>query len=110
MSSRLKYGIYSGHIDGHGKIVKEKSLNIYGEGIVHQERIENEIIPIIEEKKIDFPIVICSYFSQYPPSKTGIDIITTKTGPRFRPKRPKSDTESCDWLIDENKQITRIRQ
>lgn len=106
MSSRLKYGVYSGNTDSQGKVVKGKSLSIYGEGMVDKEKIENEIIPIIEEKKIDFPVVICSHYSRDLPSKTGIDIIDTKTGSRFKPRR-KSGIESCNWLIDKNKHITK---
>lgn len=76
--------------------------------MVDKEKIENEIIPIIERKKIDFPTIICSYFSRDIPSKTGIDIIATKDGIKYRSRKPESGTESCDWFIDKNKHITRI--
>lgn len=107
-NARLKYGICYGYVDEYGNIIKRKSLGIYGEGMVSRQRIENEIIPIIKEKKIDVPIIVYSYYSQRIPSKTGIDCIIGKGGIRFKPKRQRHDSKSDDWFVDEKRNIHRI--
>lgn len=106
--SRLKYGICSGNISNRGIIIG-KTLGIYGEGQVNKERIKNDIIPLVERKNIDFPIIIYSYYSQYAPSKTGLDLIVDARGLRFKPKRPRPGTKSYDWIIDEKRKIHRIK-
>jgi hypothetical protein len=110
-SARLKYGIYSAQVDRDGRVVKGRSLCIYDEGIIDsEETIAGRILPLVEEKGFRFPIIICSYYSRQPPSKTGLDFIGNKHGiPRFKPKRPISSTESCDWYVDDEKGIHKVK-
>lgn len=98
-----KYGVCSARISPSGHIKKGKSLKIYGKGTVEEKAIEREIIPEVERKCFNFPIVIYSYFSNYPPSRTGLDIIRDGRGIRHQPRKPSK--KSYDWLVDENRQI-----
>ncbi len=107
--ARLKYGICSGHVDKYGKIKTGKALGIYGEGMVYREKIEEDIIPFVVKREKDFPIIIYSYYSEPQPSKTGLDIIMSKKGVRFKPNRQKPGSKSYDWYIDENKKVFQIR-
>lgn len=88
-----------------------KSLHIYGKGVVTKEKIEKEIIPILEKKDIDIPVNICSYFSeqQYPAEYPNLlhNKNYTKLG-RPIPARPKKCSKSCEWKLDKERKITKV--
>jgi len=94
------------------EIISEKCVKIgkvlkgpRGEGDLDEELIRKRIIPYIEESHLNFPIVICDYWSKHPPSKTGLDRITDGRGLRFRPRKPRPDSKSYRWLVDEKRRI-----
>ncbi|MCJ7635021.1 hypothetical protein MUP77_21850, partial [Candidatus Bathyarchaeota archaeon] len=98
-------------VDSDGRVVKGKSLCIYDEGIIDsEETAARRILPLVEEKGFRLPIIICSYYSRQSPSKTGLDFIGNKQGiPRFKPKRPIPSTGSCDWYVDDEKGIHKVK-
>lgn len=84
-------------------------MGVYNKGLVDEKRIREKIIRQLLEKEVKFPVAIYSYYSKYSASKTGVDLINTKGGPRFKPKRPKSGSKSYDWVIDKELNIYRVR-
>ena len=101
-----RYGVCSAEIIGEkcvriGKVLK----GLRGEGDVDEEEIKKRIIPLIEERRLTFPIAIYDYWSKYPSSKIGFEIIVDKRGHRFRQRKPLPDSKSYRWFVDENRRI-----
>jgi hypothetical protein len=84
-----------------GKVLKGPR----GEGDLDEELIKKRIISYIEERHLKFPIVIYDYWSKHPSSKTGLDLIADGRGPRFQPRKPRPNSKSYRWLVDEKKRI-----
>jgi hypothetical protein len=107
MSSAIRrWGVCSAEIVAEkcvkiGKVLKSPR----GEGDVDEEVIRKKIIPRVKEGRLDFPIVIYDYWSKYPSSKTVVDLVVDRRGIRFRPRKPRPDSKSYVWLVDENERI-----
>jgi hypothetical protein len=103
--ARKKYGVCTAKVYADGQVEKGKSLPIRGEGEVDESIIKEKIVPLAAKKGIKLPIVIYSYWSKYPASRTSLDSIVDKRGVRFRPREPLRFSKSYDWLVDENGRI-----
>lgn len=101
-----RYGVCSAEIIWEKCVRIGKVLNgLHGDGDVDEEVIKKRIIPLIGERRLTFPIVIYDYWSKYPSSKIGFEIIVDKRGRRFRQRKPLPDSKSYRWLVNENGRI-----
>jgi hypothetical protein len=72
-----------------------KSLKIYGEGVVDVKLIKEKIIHKLDEKKIDIPVLVCSYRS--------IGHVL------WIPGKQVKGSKSCDWEISKDRTIRKIK-
>ncbi|MBP1929166.1 hypothetical protein J2741_001713 [Methanolinea mesophila] len=103
MSARAKWGLYYAELNGD-IVIPMNSTKDYGEGQVNEEKIKSEIIPLIQEKNLQLPILIKTYFSKKP---SGLGTITREGKPAFETAYPIR--EQFTYLINSQFEILDVR-
>lgn len=103
MSARAKWGLYFAGIQGD-EIIPMNSTKDYGEGHIDENRIISEIIPLIQEKNLELPILIKTYFSKKP---SGLGTVTRKGKLAFESAYPIR--EQYVYLITNKLEIFNVR-
>jgi hypothetical protein len=110
--ARLKNGVCECKVLENGIVVPGRSIRLYYEGLIHEDRLISEIIPDIKDHLNGgwygkFPMAIYNYYSvPYP----YLSVIYSKGGSRFKPARPKPETKSYDWLVTDDGKTFKINQ
>lgn len=98
--SRSKYGICRAQIHPNGLVEKREPLGKTFEGSVGPKEIEEKIIPYVEEKGFDFPVMVYAYWSKNPSSKTANDWFRNPRRRRVFPRnRQDKSTIKDEWVV-----------